>query len=420
MDQLKERYKTFSVTQMVSSIISMIASLTLLFMIFRSNDKLRTTLHRLLLGLCVSDLVSSFAMSFASTLSPPDEILWNASGNMTLCRAQGVLQYIGHIASPLYNCSLCIYYLIEIKFTNLLPQLEKIEICLHGASVFISFALGIHILVDGGIKPSGTNCHAGARYPFECRYNPEVECQSAIEENPIATAIYIFILFIFVPITILCSMIMIYRAVASEEVRMNQYRFSFTRRGSTTAHRNTIAARNRAAAYSVGWLLSWAMYFANLLNLFIRAEQTLPFPMAFIHYMLFPLQGLFNFVAYVFSKVMIRMHHHGRQGLMNNPLKFLLSVRDVVMSKGTRPSSSTRNRSRGRIVPRSGSTRNNQQNIQTRPSTTPTSESNALSSVQQEVPPILSEETTKNHTTSSTTNDTGLPPLGDARVWAPA
>ena len=324
---------------MVSSTISILASLTLLFMILRSNQKLRSTLHRLLLGLCISDLISSFAMSFASTLSPPDHVLgWNTFGNMTLCRTQGFLHIVGHMASPLYNCSLCVYYLIEIKYTNLVVHMRRIEICMHATSILIAFAFGTASLFLDTIKPSPTNCMAGETYPFECRFNPEVECEGGVQygEHMLFSVVYIFIQFIFVPVTVFVSMTMIYREVASQEVRMNQYRFSFTRRGSTSAHRNTTAARNRAAAYSLAWLLSWStLIIIGIMRLFITDHDVdlCPFGIALMHYVLFPLQGLFNVFAYICSKVMARMYHYEREGVAN-PLRFLLSLRDIVISKG--------------------------------------------------------------------------------------
>ena len=216
-----------------------------------------TALHQLLLGLCISDLVlSSIAMSFASILSPTDHIGWMAMGNMTLCRTQGFLQFFGHIAAPLYNCSLCVYYLIEIKYTDLINDIERIEIGLHAVPILTALALSVTILLLNGIHPEVTNCFASATYPFECRFNPDVECEGTMMDNFAFTLLYKLLIFIFVPLTIFGSMTMIYRrVVASQEDRMNQYRFSFTRRSSTSAHRNTIVARNRATAYSVVALL---------------------------------------------------------------------------------------------------------------------------------------------------------------------
>ena len=96
---VEEKFKIYSILQMNSSSISMLASATLMFMIFRSHKKLSTPLHRLLLGLAISDFIASLAMSFASILSPPDNIGWNASGNMTLCRTQAFIQFWGQNTS---------------------------------------------------------------------------------------------------------------------------------------------------------------------------------------------------------------------------------------------------------------------------------------------------------------------------------
>jgi hypothetical protein len=233
---------------------------------------------------------------------------------------------------------------------------------MHAASILIAIAFGTASLFLDTIKPSPTSCMAGETYPFECRFNPEVECEGGVQhgEHVAFSVVYILIQLVFVPVTVFVSMAMIYREVASQEVRMNQYRFSFTRRGSTSAHRNTTAARNRAAAYSAAWLLSWSTIIINaIIRVFIKGHEDValnPFGIALIYYMLFPLQGLFNVFAFIFSKVMARMPHYENKGVAN-PLRFLLSLRDVVMSRGRQQPSATTRRASSITFRRRSSTR---------------------------------------------------------------
>ena len=136
---VEEKFKIYSILQMRSSAsIAMLASATFIFMVFRSHQKLSTH-HRLFLRLSISDFIASLALSFASTLSHTDHIGWNTSGNMTMCRTQGFIHLWIQNASLLYNCSLRIYYLIEIKYTSLQEYLAKIEISLHVIPVLLSF-----------------------------------------------------------------------------------------------------------------------------------------------------------------------------------------------------------------------------------------------------------------------------------------
>lgn len=71
----------------------------------------------------------------------------------------------------------------------------------------------------------------------------------------------------------------------------------------------------------------------------------LPFPFVLVHYSLSPLQGLFNFMVYIFPKVTKRINHHKREGVAN-PKRFLLAFRDSFMSRGELPSRPIRTRSR--------------------------------------------------------------------------
>ena len=77
-------------------------------------------------------MISSFAMAFASTSRPRGLLgLENSMGNMGLCHAQGFsfIFIFGQLASSFYNCSLCVCYLFELRFTKWRerPSLGTIE-----------------------------------------------------------------------------------------------------------------------------------------------------------------------------------------------------------------------------------------------------------------------------------------------------
>ncbi len=104
--------KANAIARMTSAIISMLASIAMMTMILRSYDGLTTPLHRLLFGLCVSDILSSFASSLSTTMafSETSYYIWNASGNIASCDTQGFLLAFGSSAGIMYNCCLCLYY----------------------------------------------------------------------------------------------------------------------------------------------------------------------------------------------------------------------------------------------------------------------------------------------------------------------
>ena len=344
---VEEKLKIYSIIQMTSAPISMLASATLMFMIFRSHKKLSTPLHRLLLGLSISDFIASFALSFVSTLSPTDHIGWNTSGNMTLCRTQAFIHFWSQNASPMYNCSLCIYYLIEIKYTSLQEYLAKIEILLHIIPVLLPLIFSIITLSIDEFHPNATTCTVVA-IPIECKFDPdpEVDCEGGLKDHIVLSAIWMTITMVIVPLTIFISMIMIYREVSAQEQRTNRHRFSFSSRSSLSAYRNTVAARNRALAYSLAWLLSWSTIFiCFFLTMVVGQDTLLPFPLMLVHYCLYSSQGLFNFIVYIYPKVIKRINAFKREGV-GNPKRFVLAFRDSVVSRGPLALSSSRLRSR--------------------------------------------------------------------------
>ena len=352
---VEKTVKTFTILQMTSASISVLASAALIFMIFRSHKKLSTPLHRLLLGLSICDFIASLALSFGSTLSPPDHIGWHASGNMTLCRMQGFIHFCSQNASPLYNCSLCLYYLIEIKYTSLQQYLAKIEVCLHVMPFLLALIFGIMILSMDEFQPAWTSCHVVSVHPIECRFDPEVECEGGLKDHRTFTYVYTFVFMVIVPLTIIVSMSMIYREVSAQEERSHRHAFSFTTtgQGSSSALRNKIAARNRALAYSLAWLLSWI---TSLIIIVYRSRSLgeegemeigslmMPYPLGLVHYSLFALQGLFNFIVYIFPKVTRRLGQYKREGV-GNPKRFVLAFYESVISRGEAESRSLRRRS---------------------------------------------------------------------------
>ena len=108
------------ITRNFSGAISMIASATLMWTILRSHVGLSTTFNRLLFGLCVADVISSFANMLSSITMPKDldYMFPSVYGNTATCSTQGFLHVVGTFSVLLYNCSICIYYLAIVKYNK--------------------------------------------------------------------------------------------------------------------------------------------------------------------------------------------------------------------------------------------------------------------------------------------------------------
>jgi hypothetical protein len=70
----------------------------------------------------------------------------------------------------------------------------------------------------------------------------------------------------------------------------------------------------------------------------------LPFPLMLVHFSLYPSQGLFNFIVYIFPKMTKRISRYKREGV-GNPKRFMLAFRDSILSRGEETSRPRRRRS---------------------------------------------------------------------------
>ena len=106
----------FAIIQIVTSMISLLALIGIVWMIRRSHKKLSVPFNRLLCGLYIADFCSSLALLLSMMPFPKEyyssSLVWNAKGTIHTCQAQGFSIFVGSIlGAPLYNCSLCIHYL---------------------------------------------------------------------------------------------------------------------------------------------------------------------------------------------------------------------------------------------------------------------------------------------------------------------
>eukprot|EP00979_Chaetoceros_neogracilis_P006045 scaffold1197_cov168-Chaetoceros_neogracile.AAC.4 len=116
----------------ISASLSILGSFAIIYVISRSTDKLNTTLHRLLLGLCIGDLLTSIALAFTKVIIYSEDGQIPMTTNQAACDAQVFLTVLGGTVSPFYNCGLCVYYLYVIKWNYSNTKIAKnVEPFLH-------------------------------------------------------------------------------------------------------------------------------------------------------------------------------------------------------------------------------------------------------------------------------------------------
>ena len=99
----RNQISTIGVIRHTTGSVSTIASTCLVLHILRSHRGLSTTYHRLVFGLSVADIMSSFAMALGSPMTN------GAEGNeLTVTRQLALLR-----DSLLNKCGICVYYLVS-------------------------------------------------------------------------------------------------------------------------------------------------------------------------------------------------------------------------------------------------------------------------------------------------------------------
>jgi hypothetical protein len=344
----------------VTGCISFIASLTLITTILRSNLKLSTVYRRLIFGISVADLVQSISQATSSAPMPAGSV-WGAIGNDLTCELQGFFTILGAIGAMLYSLSLCIYFLLVVKFEmSELKIKTRVEPFLHAFPILYALVCAIYTYANQNFAPAGTNCWINDNPP-NCEADPDVDCISTGNTSVIrwvAIAGPFFSSFV----ASVLIMGMIWHSLYSQTKRSQSYHQSslvqprvtittldtekarkpglFTSctsctkcfDGKKSGHAaqvpfSPLAARlsrpsrasvqrlrdvsKRASAYIIGYL---ATYFFSLVYRMIDTygggPAAVPFFVIFGSRFTFPLQGFFNVLIYTYPHVISCRRDH--------------------------------------------------------------------------------------------------------------
>jgi len=351
--------KNLSIIQSSSAIISTISSSTLIWMIFRSPERLTTTRHRILFGMAVGDIICSLSFATYGAMIPSDVDYqsWNAHGSQTTCTMSGFAVIVGMLMSCLYSCSLNIYSLAIVKYNKTDSYIRtKMEPFLHAVPIVMSLAFGFALLATQGYNPyGGSACIAPTNYGVphcigiedgEVREGFEIPCGRG-GDGPSTIIFYVgfsFIIF-WSPTTTSVTLGMMHRHVSRQERRMGRYGERAVNHSTPQENNNIPAAVSvdesnginnmmrsiatcvnrtfgrlsshsnssqnnstsrvvmvRARAYTVAFLLTWS-WFTILLVVEIVGRYP-PLALLYLTNFFTPLQGFWNLMIFMYPKVM--------------------------------------------------------------------------------------------------------------------
>jgi hypothetical protein len=114
--------------------------------------------HRLMLGLSIMDVLSSFFIwTISSWAMPKGSYLW-AVGTLTTCDICGFIGTVGWIGSPMYNCALATYYFLQLKCNWFDRRIKAIEKWLHIVPWVVSLGVAVLALSMNAIGPGYGYC----------------------------------------------------------------------------------------------------------------------------------------------------------------------------------------------------------------------------------------------------------------------
>ena len=114
----------------ITASLSVLCSSTIAWIVLRDPMRRGKVFHRLILGMSLTDLVTSFWWVLSTWPIPKESgVLW-AVGTTRTCTCQGFFLQLG-IANPLYNLSLSVYYLLAVHWSWGEARLRKVEYLFH-------------------------------------------------------------------------------------------------------------------------------------------------------------------------------------------------------------------------------------------------------------------------------------------------
>jgi hypothetical protein len=166
----------------LSGSLSAVSSATIIYLIFRSQTRLSSIYHQIMLCMSILDITSTIAMALTTIPMPremPQEkelgFEWPGGryGNHATCAAQGFFTLSGSIAMFGFNAMLCLYYACAVAFQMKEKNIRKYILpIIYGVPLVSGFGFAITLLFAGSYNPPtdfmlGYWC-VGTVYPAGC------------------------------------------------------------------------------------------------------------------------------------------------------------------------------------------------------------------------------------------------------------
>jgi len=242
----------------IAAPFSLFGSLAMLYVISRSRSKLSTTLNRLLVGLCVGDIIYSFPMLFSKAIlkfedreriDPSDGSVFPYTAvftsNQAACSTQGFFILLGMAIGPFNNCALCIYYVCVVKLNMSVAKIKKkVEPFLHAIPWMYAIIISSMALATRTINPKFAICTVTEYHPKGCDSDDCVVGKDHVKKLLLIRAVILVIVFI----AIIVMMAVIFLKVWRQERRMRNAGYRSTNAARAAGNEASMIAGNRNQA----------------------------------------------------------------------------------------------------------------------------------------------------------------------------
>ena len=203
----------------------------------RRKMKLPHIYNRIMIGMSVSDLLTTISAFILSTWPIPrdtlhDDIVWGNVGNTLTCDIQGAVIQFGALCGIFYYLFLTIYFNLFVRYSWTEMKLRIYEPFMHGVAIlFPAFTAGwsVHLKL---MNPTPSFCWINS-YPINCETSEEVECIRGGQDINFYRRIFMMIPAAIGLIGVTVLMITLYCAVRRQEERMRTYEFAPSSRSIT-------------------------------------------------------------------------------------------------------------------------------------------------------------------------------------------
>jgi hypothetical protein len=205
------------------------------------NKKLAKTNHRILLGMSITDVVSSVCTVLGRLPAPRHAKYYSGLGTTGTCTAQGFF-YQSILSTVAYNAALAVYFLLVVKYKWKERAMRKVEIGMHIFAMSLFLITGLSLVALKMINPAFFLCFIDA-LPYHCHGMPDVPCVRGGNPDPYRWGFFYGPVWamIFV-VTIIMGMV--YYTVLKQERRMDKFQFHATTNASSSSKQQVVIKGN--------------------------------------------------------------------------------------------------------------------------------------------------------------------------------